>query len=242
MCVIIKLTVLSKLRKKLILNNIENILSIFDVNTTIFTILNYPMSYIEFFGTLLNILSVYLVAKNKIWTWPIGNIAVVLFAILFFQIQLYSDFFEQIYFFITGFYGWWVWWNIKKNNKTKKESPVTHTTQRANITYAAIILVGTLVLGFVMSHINEWLPTLFTMPASFPYLDAFTTVMSFAATIMMANKKLECWYLWILVDIIGIGLYFSKGVIFISLLYVIFLVLATKGLLNWRKLVAKTKS
>jgi nicotinamide mononucleotide transporter len=61
--------------------------------------------------------------------------------------------------------------------------------------------------------------------------------MSFAAQILMAHKKIECWYLWITVDIIGIGLYFAKGVVFVSLLYLIFLILATKGLFNWRKLV-----
>lgn len=220
----------------------ENILSIFSVNTTFFTVLNYPMSYLEFFGTILNIISVYLVAKNKIWTWPIGNIAVILFAILFFQIQLYSDFIEQIYFLITGFYGWWVWATIKNKTKKNNDSSIAHNSQRSNIIYGVLIILGTLFMGFVMSHIHEWLPKLFTLPASFAYLDAFTTVMSFAATILMAHKKIECWYLWILVDIIGIGLYFSKGVIFVSLLYVIFLVLATKGLLNWRKLLIQANS
>lgn len=219
----------------------ENILSIFSVNTTFFTVLNYPMSYIEFFGTILNLLSVYLVAKNKIWTWPIGNIAVVLFAILFFQIQLYSDFFEQIYFLITGFYGWWVWATIKKRGDEKNDPSITHNSHRSNVIYAIIIILGTLFMGYVMGHIHEWLPRFFTLPASFAYLDAFTTVMSFAATILMAHKKIECWYLWILVDIIGIGLYFTKGVIFISLLYAVFLILATKGLLNWRKLVMQNK-
>lgn len=74
------------------INLIEQFLNI---ETTFFTILNYPMSYIEFFGTVLNILSVRLVARNKIRTRPIGIIAVSLFMILFFQIQLYSDMIEQ---------------------------------------------------------------------------------------------------------------------------------------------------
>lgn len=168
----------------------------------------------------------------------------VFFAILFFQIQLYSDFFEQIYFLITGFYGWWVWSTIKnkKNGESKNDSSITYNTHRSNVVYVVIIVLGTILMGFVMSHIHEWFPKLFTLPASFAYLDAFTTVMSFAATILMVHKKIECWYLWIFVDIIGIGLYFSKGVIFISLLYVIFLILATKGLLNWRKLVIRINS
>jgi nicotinamide mononucleotide transporter len=51
----------------------------------------------------------------------------------------------------------------------------------------------------------------------------------------MAHKQVECWYLWIAVDVIGIGLYFAKGVVFVSLLYLVFLVLATRGLLTWRR-------
>jgi len=217
----------------------QDFMAFFDINNTFFTLLGYPMSYLEFFGTLLNIISVYLVAKNKIWTWPIGNIAVVLFAILFFQIQLYSDFFEQIYFFITGFYGWWVW--AKRGKDTEKEMPVSHNSKRNNLIYAGIIGIGTILMGYSISQIHLWLPSIFTLAASFPYLDAFTTVMSFAATILMAHKKIECWYLWISVDIIGIGLYFTKGVVFVSILYVIFLVLASNGLIQWRRIYRKQK-
>ena len=64
----------------------DQLINLFNVNTIFFTLFDYPMSYIEFFGTILNIAAVYLVAKNKIWTWPIGNLGAVLFLILFFQI------------------------------------------------------------------------------------------------------------------------------------------------------------
>ena len=100
----------------------------------------------------------------------------------------------------------------------------------------AIIFVCSLLAGYFMQHVHELLPQFFPEPASFPYLDAFTTIMSFVATILMAHKKIECWYLWILVDIIGIWLYFQKGIVFVSVLYAIFLILATKGLINWNKL------
>jgi len=67
------------------------------------------MSYLEFVGTLLNLWSVWLVTRNNILTWPVGNIGVIFFAVLFYQIRLYSDLIEQVYFLITGFYGWWAW-------------------------------------------------------------------------------------------------------------------------------------
>ena len=91
-------------------------------------------------------------------------------------------------------------------------------------------------LGFAMSNVHDLLPSVFPIPAAFPYLDAFTTVMSFTAQLLMAHRKLENWYLWIAVDVIGIGLYFARGVRAIAILYALFLVLAVRGLLNWRRL------
>jgi nicotinamide mononucleotide transporter len=78
-------------------------------------------------------------------------------------------------------------------------------------------------------------PAFFPEPASYPYLDAFTTVMSFVAMWLMARKHIESWIYWIFVDVIGIGLYYAKEVKFISLLYVVLLVMASKGLINWMR-------
>ena len=208
---------------------------ILSVNTTFFTIVGYPMSYIEFFGTVLNLLCVWLVAKNKIWNWPIGIVAVVLFFLLFYEIRLYSDMVEQAYFFVTGFWGWYIWSRRKKNQDSDQEGRLQITTGRSlELGLAAgTILVGTTALGMLMTRIHLLLPTYFLAPADYPYLDALTTVMSFVATVLMVRRKLACWYLWISVDFIGIWLYWVKGVKFISVEYVIFLVLASYGLYKW---------
>ena len=66
-------------------------------------------------------------------------------------------------------------------------------------------------------------------------MDAFTTAMSFVANIYLAKRKIENWYLWIVVDIIGVFLYYQKGVIFLALLYFFFLLNALKGLHDWSK-------
>jgi nicotinamide mononucleotide transporter len=217
---------------------IDTIYNLFSVNTIFFTIFDYPMSYIEFFGTLLNIAAVYLVARNNKWNWVIGSVASVLFGLLFFQIRLYSDFFEQIYYGITGVVGW-VLWNKKTENDTEKS--ITNTTQKTNIIYAGVIIIGTVLLGYLTANFNTWLPQYFPENASYPYLDAFTTVLSFAATILLIQKKIESWILWILVDIIGIWLYYTKGVVFVSLLYVVFLGLATQGYFKWKMLQTQNK-
>ena len=219
----------------------EVLFHLFSVDNTFFTLFDYPMSYLEFFGTLFNIACVYLIAKHNIWNWPMGILGVVFFAVLFYQIRLYSDLIEQVYFLITGFYGWWLWSRFGKK-KEGKELKIVHNSMLSNVIYLGIIIVGTLLLGGFMKNIHIYFSSVFPEAASFPYLDAFTTVMSFVATILIMYKKIECWYIWILVDIIGVWLYFEKGVIFVSLLYLIFLVLATNGLITWLKIHKKEKS
>lgn len=208
------------------------------VNTTLFTFLGYQMSYLEFAGTLFNLASVITAVRNNYITWPMGVVGGFLFAALFYQIQLYSDLVEQIFYIATGFWGWWVWLNPKTKKEADKDKrlKISNNSRSANIAWIASIIAISIVSGFFMSRIHFILPKLFPIPASFAYLDALTTVMSFAATILMAKKRIECWYLWISVDVIGIGLYFARGTIFLSLLYLIFLVLASKGYFNWKKI------
>ncbi|MDD5164882.1 MAG: nicotinamide riboside transporter PnuC [Patescibacteria group bacterium] len=207
------------------------------INNISFTFIGYQMSYLEFFGTIFNLWCVYLAAKNKILTWPIGIVGIILYLFLFYQIQLYSDFFEQIYFLITSFYGWFLWRKIMSKNKSSesKQLQISYNALKNNIIVISLIILGTVLTGYFMQHIHLYFPKIFPVQASFPFLDALTTVMSFIAQFLMAKRKIECWYLWILVDIIGIGLYYIKGVKFISLEYLIFLCLAIKGLVDWQK-------
>lgn len=211
---------------------IDALVSLLSVNTIFFTVLDYPMSYIEFFGTILYLWSVWLIMKKKMLTWPVSIVSVILYAILFYQIQLYSDTIEQIYFLFASIYGWWFW----EKTKSKKDEIEAILSSRAHIAFfAALTIVLSLAAGYFMSNIHVYLPALFPEPASFPYLDAATTVMSFVALFLMAQKRIESWVYWIIVDVIGIGLYFAKNVKFISLLYVMLLILAINGLRIWLK-------
>jgi len=213
-----------------------NLANFFSINTIFFTFLNYPMSYLEFFGTVFTAWSVYLSAKNKVSSWPIGIIGIILYGFLFYQIQLYSDLSEQIYYFITGFWGWWLWTHPHKNQKDdNNELKVSFGDKKFNLIGIGSVVVLTALLTYFMSHIHLFFPVLFPVAASFPFMDAFTTAMSFVANIYLAKRKIENWYLWIIVDVIGVFLYYQKGVIFLSILYFAFLINAIKGLIDWSK-------
>lgn len=210
------------------------LLTFFDVNNTFFTLLSYPISYLEFTGTLFNLASVWLIAKRNIWTWPIATIGVILFGVLFYQIQLYADFFEQIYYFITGLWGWYLWQTSRQKTEDNKVSIATNT-YKANLYWVGGIAIASIITTWLLIHLNIWMPRLFPEPASLPGIDATTTVMSFAATILMIRRRVESWILWILVDIVAVWLYYYKEVPFIALLYLVFLGIAISGYITWRR-------
>lgn len=201
------------------------------------------MSYIEFFGTLLNLACVWLVARKNILNWPIGIIGVILFGILFYQIQLYADFIEQLFYLTTGFWGWYAWTKLSKQRKSadKKDIPIHYNTLKTNIRYVIGIGTCSVILGYFISNLHVMWPSAFPVAASFPYLDAFTTVMSFAAQILLIRRVVESWVLWVIVDVIAIGLYSVKGVLLVAVLYAVFLVIASYGLFNWRRMAIAQK-
>jgi nicotinamide mononucleotide transporter len=203
------------------------------VDNIAFTIIGYPMSYVEFIGTILYVWSVWLISKRNILTWPIGIASVLLYMVLFYQIRLYSDTIEQIYYLGASIYGWWIWNKSPKDNG--QITDVNFSNIKSIILWVGITAIISIITGFLMSQIHILFPTVFPEAASFPYLDALTTIMSFSAMWLMAQKKTESWIYWIIVDIIGIGLYFVKDVKFISLLYIVLLVMAFNGLRMWKK-------
>jgi nicotinamide mononucleotide transporter len=191
------------------------------------------MSYIELIGTILYLWSVWLIARKHMLTWPVGIISVLLYMSLFYQIRLYSDALEQVYYLVTSVYGWW-WWSQRGPAADATEG-FRYSHRRSRMLVLGITLGVGLALGGLMSQIHEWLPRLFPDAAAFPLLDSVTTVMSFTAMALMAQKRIESWFYWIVVDVIAIGLYYVKDVRFLSVLYVILLGMAINGLLSWHR-------
>ena len=76
---------------------------------------------------------------------------------------------------------------------------------------------------------------LITANGSLPYWDATTTSFSLIAQWQLTKKRLENWLVWIVVDILCVGLYFYKGIYIATALYFIYFALAAKGYLEWRK-------
>lgn len=217
----------------------EILRAIFSIETVFFTVFDYNMSFIEFTGTIMGVASVWLATKANIHTWTTGVINVVAFFVIYYQIQLYSDMLLQIFFFVTCILGFRHW--FKKESLNNEDKSISFLQKKQLILLSLTLIFFTWILGYFMSNIHTYFPNYFIQPASFPYADALTTVLSIYATFLMIYKKVECWILWILVDIISSILYFEKGVMFISIEYIIFLIIALNGLYQWVKIVNNEK-
>lgn len=208
----------------------------FDINTLFFEVWDYPMSYLEFFGTLAGAVAVWLSARANIWSWPIGLINVTLFFFLFFQVQLYPDMFLQAFFFVTNLMGWWRWSHPgPAEANQKKELKVSFMPGTQWVFFSIIGIAGTALMGAMASNLHTWVPVIFKEPSAFPYLDSFVTVMSIMATYLMVHKKAECWLVWIAVDLVACGLYVAKGIKFVAIEYLAFCFIAAFGFRHWMK-------
>ena len=148
-----------------------------------------------------------------------------LYLYIFFETKLYSDAGLQIFFLVMQFYGWYHWTRGPVQHATSL-SPVKRLGTRGWLLTALGAAAGTATLGTVMHQFTD---------AALPYPDAFTTTLSVIAQFQLTRKILENWTLWIIADIVYIGVYTSKELFWTAGLYVVFLVLCVKGYRDWSR-------
>jgi nicotinamide mononucleotide transporter len=176
--------------------------------------------YLEWIGAVTGVGCVYLAARQNIWNWLIGIISVIAYMIVFYESGLYGDAGLQIYFLGTGVYGWYFW--LRK--KERHEKPVTSLNAKE---YSLVILATLLLSALIGLFLQRFTPL--------PYIDGFCTAVSFMAQLLMTRKILQNWALWVFVDICYVPLYIYKSLYVTAILYIILLVLATIGYVDWHK-------
>ena len=185
------------------------------------------MSLLELTGVLFGLLSVYFSVKQNIWTWPAGIVSVSAFGVLFFEIKLYADMCLQLFFLWSCIQGWYFWLRGGENKSHLTISTLT-PSQRILIAIATIACI--LIIGFLFQRFTD---------AALPYVDSTASGMSVVAQLLLMRKKIENWILWIVVDILSIGIYTYKEVYLTAGLFFVFMILCTQGLVRWKEEVKK---
>jgi nicotinamide mononucleotide transporter len=178
-------------------------------------IFGYDLSYLEFFAVLTSFVGVALGITGKRITWPWWALSSILYGVLFIQWELFASAALQIVFIVAAVIGWFGW------EPSGAEPSAIKNRERALI--LAAIILATLVLA----------PVLKSMGAASTYVDAVLFFGSLSAQILMVFEKYENWSLWLIVDAGYTALYASQDLLFTSLLYAAFTVLAALGWSKW---------
>ncbi len=67
-----------------------------------------------------------------------------------------------------------------------------------------------------------------------PLLDASLAVWSVVAQYFMSKKVIQCWYIWISVDVVSIWVYAHTNLYITAGLYFVFLCMCVRGLYDWK--------
>ncbi len=207
----------------------------------------YDLSYIEAIGTVFGLLCIWYASQEKRFNFYFGLINVTLFAIIFYQIQLYANLLLQIFFWVMNVYGLYAWGrssseaeNLKIRWLTLPQLALTIIGSLLAIALLALYInpffngltiIAVKLMQFVVPNLT--LPTLQADPD--PLMDATVTVLSIVAMVQMTRKLVENWLLWVVIDLISIVLYAKQGVYFMALEYVLLTFIALNGSWAWIK-------
>ncbi|GAB3227204.1 nicotinamide mononucleotide transporter [Algoriphagus aestuariicola] len=181
------------------------------------------MTWLEGIAAFFGIASVFYSMREHIWVYPTGLISTSIYVWICFEYKLYADMGINAYYFGMSIYGWYVWTHPKED---QAKLPVTWLSGKG-WGYSALLFVASYaVLSQVLARFTD---------SDVPYWDSFTTASAFVGMWLMAKKKVENWYFWLLTDLVAIPLYFYKGLLLTSFQYLVFTILATLGLIAWIK-------
>jgi nicotinamide mononucleotide transporter len=184
--------------------------------------------WLEYIAVISGIGSVWLSKKENILLYPVGLINTIIYVYLSFKYHLIGEASVNFYYTVMSVYGWIVW--ALKDTRHQPLIHITFSTRREWIIqlsfFASLYIILFLVLTFL-----KWA----FYPGVIPWGDAFASATAFTAMWLMTRKKVESWYWWIATNIASIPLYFVKGLVLTSIYYLILLVLAIMGLIEWKK-------
>lgn len=192
---------------------------------------NTPLSIT---ATLCAVAGVICIARQNIWGWPLGLIWAGISAYLaIFSWQLLSDGIMYLSGIPIQIYCWITW--HRRGTRKVEEQPFLPTwlpRKWQGILIMAVIL-SIMAWGFCISHLAtsvSWIPA----PALL-WRDSTTTVLNYYAQFLQAKKRMENWVGWIIVNLLGIHIYWVRDAPVYSIQYAFFLTLGLYGWYQWNK-------
>lgn len=162
-----------------------------------------------------------LAIRESVWCWPAGIASSAIYLVLLARAALYMESALQLFYIAVSFYGWWHWGHATAAElRIRTWSIGQHAAALLAIALAAVL--------------NGKLLAMWTT-AALPYVDAFITWGSILTTWMVAQKILENWLYWFVIDAISVYVYLQRGLPLTAALFALYLLMIIVGFRSWRR-------
>ncbi|NJM44009.1 MAG: nicotinamide mononucleotide transporter [Brachymonas sp.] len=192
------------------------------LNSPAFSIAGMPASWAELIGALLGAAMVVCNIRQIHWGWPLAFLSSLMYGFVFVDAKLFAESSLQVFFALTALWGWWQWLRgTSSSGGTLHPQSMSRSVTLYSIAFAAVSVPA---IALFLSKYTT---------SDVPWWDAVPTVLSLVATYWLGKKYTANWPLWIVVNVISIGLFAYKGLWLTVGLYAVFAVMAAVGWRAW---------
>lgn len=172
-------------------------------------------------------IAILLAGRNSVHTWWTGMLGCALFAVLFYQANLYADVVLQVFFIASSALGWW------RRGDHGHALPIAAADFRSLLGTVLAGLAAAVGYGALLHHFTD---------AYAPFVDSAVLVFSVIAQLLLMKRRIENWAFWLLVNSIAVPLYASRGLYLTAVLYAAYWVHAIVAWVVWRRLAGRPVS
>jgi nicotinamide mononucleotide transporter len=184
-------------------------------------------SYFEYFAVFMGAIGVFFNAKGNRLGWIFGFFSVFPYFFIFAYHHLFGSAFLNFYYTVSCFAGWLSW----QSNSDAKPHNITLLSKQQLIW----VLVMTLFLWATIYALLKITTSFTLLLPNFALGDALITALSLVAQWLLVKKKIENWYLWLMVNFVSVLIYAFAGLYLTAFLYSIYFVIAIYGILEWQR-------
>lgn len=190
---------------------------------------------VEYIAVIAGIISVWFSKKESIWVYPVGLVNTILYIYLSIKGHLLGEASVNIFYTIMSIYGWILW--AKKDEQKHPVLHISYSSTKEWMVHLSFFISLYFIIFFSLTFLKKDFAT-----GAIPAADAFASATAYTGMLLMAKKKVESWYWWIVTNIASIPLYFVKGYVFTSFQFVVLLCMACMGLASWKNKVSNEKA
>jgi nicotinamide mononucleotide transporter len=194
----------------------------------------YHTTWYEYVAVFAGIASVWYSRAENILVYPVGLVNTIIYIYISVKGHLLGEASVNLYYTVMSIVGWYMW--MKKDVKQEIILHITRSNKKEWIQQLLFFLFFYTTIFIALTYFKKEF-----FEGVIPWADAFASATAFTGMWLMTKKKVESWYWWIATNIASIPLYFVKHYVFTSVYYLVLLVMAVWGLLEWMKKAKQTK-